>query len=162
MKKNIKSGIGALLVAMLLLSMALVPAVSAANDEKPKDVVLKLVSTSGDVTILDVATAPIAGTITEADPSDSWRVEIPQGSWSTISANIKYYTQGSDLRLKLVQGNTVLDQDDGPSWPWPESYTRSVSYTKYPIYPGEVYYVVIEKISLAGDTYYDGTITIQS
>ncbi len=161
MKRNIKS-LSALLVAMLLLSMAFVPAVSAVKDEKPNDVVLKLVSTSGDVTILDVATAPISGTITEADPSDSWQVVIPQGTWSTISANIKYYTQGSDLRLKLVKGGTVLNQDDGPSWPWPESYTRSVSYTKNPIFPGEVYNVVIEKISLAGDTRYDGTITIQS
>ncbi|MCK4732991.1 MAG: hypothetical protein KAT65_11095 [Methanophagales archaeon] len=52
-------------------------------------------------------------------------------------------------------GSTVLEQDDGPSWPFPENGERHVHYEKHPLETGHLYYAVIEKISLVGDTDYD-------
>ncbi|HJH26990.1 MAG TPA: hypothetical protein C5S37_09540 [Methanophagales archaeon] len=115
----------------------------------------------------DVAVAPIGGTITEADPSDSHPFIVPQGTYNHIYIDIKFYKvngEWSDLRLKLVDsdGSTVLEQDDGPSWPFPENGERHIHYEKHPLETGHLYYAVIEKISLVGDTNYDGTIMLQT
>jgi len=66
----------------------------------------------------------------------------------------------SDLRLKLVDSNNcVLAQDDGP-WIF-ENGERHVWYD-HRLQEGDTYWIVVEKISLVGDTWFGGTVKLQT
>lgn len=114
----------------------------------------------------DVSTVPFGGYITESYPSYTAYLEVPEGVYNNLKVEMKFYqNEGkdwSDLRLKLVDSSgEVLVEDDGPWMPFTENGERSVTYNKR-FRTGEEYRVVVEKISLEGDTWFDGTVTLQS
>jgi hypothetical protein len=115
--------------------------------------------TPGKIGIQDVATFVFGGTITESHPS------YTPGVYNSIQVDMKFYQvegEWSDLRLKLVDSNNrVLAQDDGPWLPFLENGERHVQYDQR-LQEGDIYRVVVEKISLAGDTKFDGTTKLQT
>ena len=120
---------------------------------------------SGEIGVRDVATFPFGSTITESQPSRTFQFAVPSGVYNYIQVDMKFYQvdgEWSDLRLKLVDSNNrVLAQDDGPWIPFTENGERHVRYDQR-LQEGDIYRVVVEKISLAGDTRFDGTTKLQS
>lgn len=122
---------------------------------------------SGDLSreagVQDVATFPFGGTITESLPSQTYQFAVPPGVYNYIQVDMKFYQvdgEWSDLRLKLVDSNNrVLAQDEGP-WIF-ENGERHVRYDQR-LQEGDIYRVVVEKIYLAGDTWFDGTVKLQT
>jgi|GEM_PF-1187534 len=116
-----------------------------------------------EASVQDVVPFSFAGTITESLPSQTFQFTVPPGVYNSIQVDVKFNQvdgKWSDLRLKLVDSNNrVLAQDEGP-WIWIfgrifENGERHVQYGQ--LQEGDVYRVVVEKISLAGDTKFDGT-----
>jgi len=121
--------------------------------------------TPGKIGIQDVVTDAFRGTITESLPSQTFQFTVPSGVYNYIQVDMKFYQvdgEWSDLRLKLVDSNNrVLAQDDGPWLPFTENGERHVQYDQR-LQEGDVYRVVVEKISLVGDTKFDGTVKLQT
>jgi len=118
---------------------------------------------SRDTGARDVATFPFGGTITESQPSRTFQFAVPPGVYNSIQVDMKFYQvdgKWSDLRLKLVDSsNCVLAQDDGP-WIF-ENGERHVRYD-HRLQEGDTYWIVVEKISLVGDTWFGGTVKLQT
>jgi hypothetical protein len=167
--KLLQIGIAALLVLLCFggvsaeevaeLAVCIQPASSDAGDTKGVDITLGEVGTDA------VATFVFGGIISESFPSDTTQFTVPPGVYNYIQVDMKFYQVGgkwSDLRLKLVDSNNhVLAQDDGPWLPFTENGERHVRYDQR-LQEGDIYRVVVEKISLAGDTEFDGTGKMQT
>jgi len=167
MRRTFLIGIAALLVLLCFggvsaeemaeLAVCTQPSLPDVSDTKGVDITLGEVGTDA------VATFVFGGIISESFPSDTTQFTVPPGVYNYIQVDMKFYQvdgEWSDLRLKLVDSNNrVLAQDEGP-WIWIfgrifENGERHVQYGQ--LQEGDVYRVVVEKISLAGDTKFDGT-----
>lgn len=119
---------------------------------------------SGEAGVQDVKSS-FESEITESLPSRTFQFAVPSGVYNYIQVDMKFYQvngEWSDLRLKLVDSNNrVLAQDDGPWLPFTENGERHVRYDQR-LQEGDIYRVVVEKISLVGDTEFDGTIKLQT
>ena len=170
---RLQIGIAALLVLLCFggvsaeevaeLAVCIQPASSDVGDVTDVDVLSGEIS--GDIGVLDVATFPFGSTITESQPSRTFQFAVPPGVYNSIQVDMKFYQvdgKWSDLRLKLVDSNNhVLAQDDGPWLPFTENGERHVRYDQR-LQEGDIYRVVVEKISLVGDTEFDGTGKMQT
>jgi len=164
MRRTFLIGIAALLVLLCFggvsaeemaeLAVCTQPSLPDVSDTKGVDITLGEVGTDA------VATFVFGGIISESFPSDTTQFTVPPGVYNYIQVDMKFYQvdgEWSDLRLKLVDSNNrVLAQDDGPWLPFTENGERHVRYDQR-LQEGDIYRVVVEKISLAGDTKFDGT-----
>jgi hypothetical protein len=120
---------------------------------------------SGEAGVQDVKSFSFESEITESLPSRTFQFAVPSGVYNSIQVDMKFYQvdgEWSDLRLKLVDSNNrVLAQDDGPWLPFTENGERHVQYDQR-LQEGDIYRVVVEKVSLVGDTEFDGTIKLQT
>ena len=169
MRRTFLIGIAALLVLLCFggvsaeemaeLAVCTQPSLPDVSDTKGVDITLGEVGTDA------VATFVFGGIISESFPSDTTQFTVPPGVYNYIQVDMKFYQvdgEWSDLRLKLVDSNNhVLAQDDGPWLPFTENGERHVRYDQR-LQEGDIYRVVVEKISLAGDTEFDGTGKMQT
>ena len=120
---------------------------------------------SGEAGVQDVKSFSFESEITESLPSRTFQFTVPSGVYNSIQVDMKFYQvdgEWSDLRLKLVDSNNrVLAQDDGSWLPFTENGERHVQYDQR-LQEGDIYRVVVEKVSLVGDTEFDGTIKLQT
>ena len=173
MKKTLLIGIAALLVLLCFggtsaieivdFAVCLQPLSSDATDTASIEMLSGEIS--GEVGVQDIATFPFGGTITESLPSQTYQFAVPPGVYNYIQIDLKFYQvngEWSDLRLKLVDSNNhILAQDEGPWLPFTENGERHVRFDQR-LQEGDIYRVVVEKISLAGDTWFDGTVKLQT
>jgi len=171
--KLLQVGIAALLVLLCFGGVSAIETVDFAVylRQPPSDMpnVMDVEVLSGEISrdtgARDVATFPFGGTITESQPSRTFQFAVPPGVYNSIQVDMKFYQvdgKWSDLRLKLVDSNNrVLAQDDGPWLPFTENGERHVRYDQR-LQEGDIYRVVVEKISLAGNTWFDGTTKLQT
>ncbi|NLE27261.1 MAG: hypothetical protein GX625_18385 [Clostridiaceae bacterium] len=169
MRRTFLIGIAALLVLLCFggvsaeemaeLAVCTQPSLPDVSDTKGVDITLGEVGTDA------VATFVFGGIISESFPSDTTQFTVPPGVYNYIQVDMKFYQvdgEWSDLRLKLVDSNNrVLAQDDGPWLPFTENGERHVRYDQR-LQEGDIYRVVVEKISLVGDTEFDGTGKMQT
>ena len=169
MRRTFLIGIAALLVLLCFggvsaekmaeLAVCTQPSLPDVSDTKGVDITLGEVGTDA------VATFVFGGIISESFPSDTTQFTVPPGVYNYIQVDMKFYQvdgEWSDLRLKLVDSNNrVLAQDDGPWLPFTENGERHVRYDQR-LQEGDKYRVVVEKISLVGDTEFDGTGKMQT
>ena len=153
---NRKFGIGALIAAMLLVSIALVvPAVTA------KEAANTVENADGDIGILAlVKTIPISGDLSQPSDTDTYRFTVPSGKgWDRVSAdvtvsNIDILDRNGDISIELIKpdgtkvaGDTLYGTETHLNFNYNPGYDL----------PSGTWKIKIIGVDLDGDPGYDGS-----
>jgi hypothetical protein len=156
MKINMKFGLSTLLAAMLLVSMAFVPAVSAAEVDVTEN------TADGDIGIQSlVKSVPISGDLEPTSDTDTFSFDVPTGAgWDRVTADVLVSSINpldafGDISIELVDpngnkvdgdtiyGETHLNFDYSPGYDltagtW-HIYVKGVDLNGHPGYDGGAY-----------------------
>lgn len=142
MKRNMRFGISVLLVAMLLLSMAFVPAVSAKKDKGEGDVGILSIDVNGGYLTVDegagtVVIAKAYGASPDIDPGTPIRIGVYYDYIDTAD----YY--GGSVQFKLTAPDGGVATKDITDNLAVNDNTDGYLYKTFIANPGETYYFTV-------------------